>query len=196
MEDLYRGSIQDITEGCMIAVLADGDPNGYPLWVVKVIKVFTENEDVTGVEVHWYATNTHPFNGVYNPEMVVDKKNGGKIKRKGTNINRRRIDILKLENVDILVYDFNLTKRGTLRFKMIEILKGLLPDGTMLRWESVGTSHRSRIILKPEMVGMHVDSDGALVDEREEYGTSLSASNHSSEDVNYDGVQENMSDFE
>ena len=42
---------------------------------------------------------------------------------------------------------------------------------------------------------MHVDSDGELVDEREEYGTSSSASSHSSEDVNSDGVQENMSDY-
>ena len=128
--------------------------------------------------------------------MVVDKKNCGKRKRKGTNINRHRTYILELEDVDILVYDFNLTKRGTLRFKMIEILKRLLPEGTLLTWESAETSHRSRRILKPEMLGMHVDSDGALVDEREEYGTSSSASSHSSEDVNCDGVQENMSDFE
>ncbi len=41
-----------------------------------------------------------------------------------------------------------------------------------------------------------MDSDGALVDEIEEYGTSSSASIHSFEDVNSDGVQENMSDFE
>ena len=101
-----------------------------------------------------------------------------------------------MEAVDILVYEFNLTKRGTLHFKTIEILKRLLPEGTMLRWESVETSRRSRRILKPEMVGMHVDSDGALVDEREEYGTSSSTSSHSSEDVNSDGVHENMSDFE
>ena len=196
MEDLYRGSVQDIKEGCMIAVLADGDPNGYPFWVAKVLKVFTENEDVTGVEVHWYATNTHPFNGVYKPEMVVDKKNGGKRKRKGTNINRRRTDILQLKDVDILVYDFNLTKRGTLRFKTTEILKRLLPEGTVLTWDSAETSRRSRRLLKPGILGMHVDSDGALVDDREEYGTSSSASSHSSEDVNSDGVQENMSDFE
>ena len=65
----------------------------------------------------------------------------------------------------------------------------LLPKGTVLRWEFAKTSHRSRRILKPEMMGMHVDSDGALVDEREEYGTSLSASSHSSEDVNSHGVQ-------
>ena len=31
MEDLYRGSIHEIKEGCMIAVLADGYLNGYPL---------------------------------------------------------------------------------------------------------------------------------------------------------------------
>ena len=43
---------------------------------------------------------------------------------------------------------------------------------------------------------MHVDSDGALVDEIEECGTSSSALSHSSEDVNFDGVQENISDFE
>jgi len=101
-----------------------------------------------------------------------------------------------LEDVDILVYDFNLTKRGTLCFRKIEILKRLLPQGTMLRWESTKTRHRSRRILKPKMVGMHADSDGALVDEREEYGTSSFASIHSSQDVNSDGVQENMSDFE
>ena len=46
------GSVQDSKEGCMIAVLADGDPNGYQFWVAKVIKVFTENEDVTSIEVH------------------------------------------------------------------------------------------------------------------------------------------------
>ena len=116
--------------------------------------------------------------------------------RKGTNINHHCIDLLKLEDVDILFYDFNLTERGALCFKTIEILKRLLPEGTMLRWEFAEASRRSSRILKPEMVGMHLDSDGALVDEREEYGTSSFASIHSYEDVNCNGVQENMSDFE
>ena len=101
-----------------------------------------------------------------------------------------------MKDVDILVYDFNLTKRGTLRFKTTEILKRLLPEGTVLTWDSAETSRRSRRLLKPGILGMHVDSDGALVDDREEYGTSSSASSYSSEDVNSDGVQENMSDFE
>ena len=66
----------------------------------------------------------------------------------------------------------------------------------MLRWESVEPSCRSRRLSKLEMVGMHVDSDGALVDEREEYGSSSSASSHSSEDVDFDGVPDPMDDFE
>jgi len=42
------------------------------------------------------------------------------------------------------------------------------------------------------MVNMYVDSDGALFDEREEYGSYSSASSHSSEDVDSDGVSEPM----
>lgn len=196
MGNLYRGSVQDIQDSYMIAVLAYGDPNGYPFWVAKVIKIIIENEDVISVEVHWYGTNMHPSNGVYKLERVVDKKIGGKRKIKGTNINRHCADLLKLEDVDILVYDFKLTKIETLHFKTIDILKRLLLDGTVLRWESAKTNCRSRRILKHKMVGMHVESDGELVDEREEYGTSLSTSIHSFEDVNSDGVQENMSGFE
>ena len=65
MEDLYRGSVQDIKEGCMIAVLAIDDACDYPLWITKVMKVNKENEELVSVEVHWYAINTHPFDGVY-----------------------------------------------------------------------------------------------------------------------------------
>ena len=43
-------------------------------------------------------------------------------------INRRRIDILKLEEVDILVYDFKLTKKDTLRSKTIEIMNKFLSN--------------------------------------------------------------------
>jgi hypothetical protein len=39
MEDIYRGSVQDIKEGSMITVLATGDPHGYPFWIGKVIKI-------------------------------------------------------------------------------------------------------------------------------------------------------------
>jgi len=127
---------------------------------------------------------------------IVGKRNGRKRKRKGKNINRHRTDVLKLEDVDILVYDFNFTKRGTLWLQTINILKKLLPEQLLLRWDSAKCSRRSTRLLNSEMVGMHVDSDGALVDEREEYGSYSSASSHSSEDVGYDGVPEPMVDFE
>ena len=101
-----------------------------------------------------------------------------------------------MEDVEILVYYFNLTKRGTLRLKTINILKKFLPEQLLLRWDFVESSRRSTRHLNSEMVGMHIDSDGALVDEREEYGSSSSASSHSSEDVGSDGVPEPMVDFE
>jgi hypothetical protein len=34
-----RGSVQDIKEGSMIAVLAIEDPHGYPSWIAKVINI-------------------------------------------------------------------------------------------------------------------------------------------------------------
>jgi hypothetical protein len=111
MEDLYRGSIQDIKEGSMIAVLATEDPHGYPFWIGKVIKIEKENDDVIAIKVHWYETSTHPFNGVYKPEMVVEKHANRKRKRKGQNTTLHHTDLLKLDDVCILVYDFNLTKR-------------------------------------------------------------------------------------
>jgi hypothetical protein len=52
MEYLYRGSVQDIKEGSMIAVLANEDPHGYPFWIGKVIKIDKENVDVVTIEVH------------------------------------------------------------------------------------------------------------------------------------------------
>ena len=104
MEDLYRGSVQDIKEGSMIAVLATEDPHGYPFWIGKVIKIEKENDDVTAIEVHFYATSTHPFNGVYKLEMVVEKHVNRKRKRKGQNTTRRHTNLLKLDDVDILVY--------------------------------------------------------------------------------------------
>jgi len=47
------------------------------------------------------------------------------------------------------------------------------------------------------MGGIHVDTNGGFIDNREEYGSSTSSSNHSSEDnVDSDGMLESMSQFE
>ena len=48
-----------------------------------------------------------------------------------------------------------------------------------------------------EMLGMYVDSDGAFIDNREEYGSSTSSSNHSYEDnVDSDDVSKSMDEFD
>jgi hypothetical protein len=44
------------------------------------------------------------------------------------------------------------------------------------------------------MLGMHVDSNGAFIDNREEHESSTYSSNHSSEDnVDSNGISETMS---
>jgi hypothetical protein len=111
-----------------LSVLVTKDPHGYPFWIGKVIKIDKENEYVIAIEVHWYATGTHPFNGVYKPEMVVEKHVNRKRKRKGQNATLRRIDLLKLEDVGILVYDLNFTKRITLLSRTTNIIKRFLPQ--------------------------------------------------------------------
>jgi hypothetical protein len=128
MEDLYRGSVQDIKEGSMILVLAIEDPHGYPFWIGKVIEIEKENDDVIAIEVHWYVTSTHPFNGVYKLDMVVEKHVNIKRKRKWQNTTHHHTDLLKLYEVDILVYEFNLTKRGTLHSNTTYIIKRLLSE--------------------------------------------------------------------
>ena len=47
----------------MIAVLATDDAHDYPFQIAKIVKSNKENEEVVLVEVHWYATYTHRFDG-------------------------------------------------------------------------------------------------------------------------------------
>ena len=74
----------------------NGSVSSEPKKMLKILNsaIIKENEYITVVEVHWYATSTHPFNGVYKPKMVVEKRIGRKRKRKVTNINRHRTDVL------------------------------------------------------------------------------------------------------
>jgi hypothetical protein len=191
------GSMHDIKEGSMIVLLVTEYPHGYPFWIAKVTMKIDKNNDVIAIEVHWYATSTHPFNGVYKPEMMVEKHVNRKRKIKGQNTTSHRTDLLKLEDVDILVYEFNLTKRGTLCSRTTNIIKRLFPQEITARWDSVEPSHRSKMILTSEILGMHVDLDGAFIDNREEYGSYTSSSNHSCEDnVDSDGISKSMSQSE
>ena len=121
------------------------------------MKVKKENEEVVSIEVHWYATDTHPFDGVYKEEMVVEKKVCRKRKRKGQKINCHRIDILKLEEIDILSYDFKFTNRDTLLSNTIGIIKRLFPKEEVSRWESTKPSCRSIRNMSSKMMGIDVD---------------------------------------
>ena len=89
--------------------------------------------------------------------MVVEKRIGRKRKRKGTNINHCHTNVLKLEDVDLLVYELNLKKRETFWLQTINILKKFLPEQLLLRWDFAECRRRSRRLLKSEMVGIHVD---------------------------------------
>jgi hypothetical protein len=91
--------------------------------------------------------------------MVVEKQSIRKRKGKGQNKTHRCTNLLKLEDVDILVYEFNLKKRGTLRSRTVYIIKRLLPQEITTRWDSAKPSHRSKRILTYEMLGIHADSD-------------------------------------
>jgi hypothetical protein len=72
-----------------------------------------------------------------------------------------------------------------------------MPQEITSIWESVESSHRSKRILTFEMLGMHANSDGAFNDNRQEYGSSTSSSNHSFEDnVDSDDISESMSQSE
>ena len=129
--------------------------------------------------------------------MVDEKHVNRKRKIKGQNKMHDRTNLLKLEDVDILIYDFNLTKRGTLHSKTTEIIKRLLSQEINARWESTEPSRRSKRHLTFEMLSMHVDSNGAFIDNREDYGSSKSSSKHSSEDnVDSDGISKTMSQSE
>ena len=112
--------------------------------------------------------------------MVVEKRVCKKRKRKAQNVNHCRIDILNLEDVDVLVYEFQLTKKGTLHSKTTDIIKILLPQGIVASWEFAKPRRRLRRNMSYEMLGIHEASNSALIDNREEYMSSTSSSNHSS----------------
>jgi hypothetical protein len=120
--------------------------------------------------------------------MPIEREKG-----KGQKTTCRRTDLVKLYDVDIFVYEFNLKKRGTLRSKTTNIMKRLFPQERNARLESVEPSHRSKRILTSKMLGMNVDSDGSFIDNREEHGSYTSSLNHSFKDnVDSGGISESI----
>ena len=86
---------------------------------------------------------------------------------------------LTLDHVDILVYDFFLTKTGHLRQTTIKIIKekilDMVPNATQRRTRSMSHNHGD--------VGLQLDEDNAFVvsDDEDETSQSLSRSSCGSE---------------
>ena len=88
------------------------------------------------------------------------------------------MDVLDLGEVDILVYDFQLTTNGRLRKKTIDILFEKVPSYAP-HLVGASSSRLTRLQME-EALGLHRDEDNVLVDSVEEDGssTSGSSSNH------------------
>ena len=93
--------------------------------------------------VHWnHTTSRDAFIGKYSLEMVKDVRCTSRKRRRK---NLPNTSTLTLDNVDILVYDFSLTKTGHLRQTTIKIIKekipNVAPDTTQRQTRSMSHNH-------------------------------------------------------
>ena len=84
----------------------------------------------------------------------------------------RRISTLHLEEVDVILYDFTLTKSGHLRKSTISMIKEKLSTESARQTRSQTQN--------PENVGLHLDEDNALINSSEEDESSMMATSDTS----------------
>ena len=78
-------------------------------------------QTIKSIKLHWYTTKSeNAFMGKYTLEMIECPTTWGGRKRKQNIRNTSTLDIC---DVDIIVYDFTLTKAGRLRKSKIHIIK-------------------------------------------------------------------------
>ncbi len=171
-ESRWHGTLQEINVGSLIATLADNDDLGHPFWIAKVIELIKDesNQALISLKVHWYHTTNHnAFAGKYILEMLsANAGKGGKRKKKTI----RRISTLHLEEVDVILYDFTLTKSGHLRKSTISMIKEKLSTESARQTRSQTQN--------PENVGLHLDEDNALINSSEEDESSMMATSDTS----------------
>ena len=139
----------------LVATIAGGDKLGHPFWIAKIIEIIRDDEgnQVKFIVVHWYHTSSKDaFTIKYSLEMVKDVEGSSrKLRRK----NLPSTSTLALDNVDILVYDFALTKTSHLRKTTINIIKENIPDvpndATQIRTRRMSHNHRD--------VGLQLDEE-------------------------------------
>lgn len=96
------------------------------------------------------------------------------MKKKGLYINCHCTGTLFLQDIDILIYDFQLRKRVTSHSKTIDIIKRLLAPKIVENWESTRASCKSIRLMIAKIFS-------ALVDSTEVYGSSKSSSSDAKE---------------
>ena len=127
-EACWQGNLQEMKVGMLIATPADDNDLGHQFWIGKVLDVVMhENQNqIKSTKVHWYNTKSkNAFTGKYTLEMMECPTSRGNRKRKR---NIRNTSTLDMQDVDIIVYDFTLTKVGRLRKSTIDIIKEKLPS--------------------------------------------------------------------
>ena len=110
------------------------------------------------MKVHWYhTTSPNAFTCKYTLKMMSTNVGTGAKRRKKT---IRRISTLHLEDVDVILYDFTLTKSGHLRKSIIVMLQAKLKTTSERQIRSKTQN--------PNDVGLHLDEDNALINSSEE----------------------------
>ena len=80
---------------------------------------------IQSIKVHWYNTRSkNAFTGKYALEMMECPRSRGNRKRKRNICNTSCLDI---SEVDVIVYDFTLTKAECLWNSTLDIIKEKLP---------------------------------------------------------------------
>ena len=117
-----------------------------------------ENDNqIKSTKMHWYNTKfKNALIGNYTLEMMEYPTSRGSRKRKR---NMRNATTLDMQEVDIIVYNFTLTKVGRLRKSTIDKIKEKLPslqDFTDQRWTRSSTH---------DLKSQHLilDKDNALI---------------------------------
>ena len=94
----------------LITTPADENSHGHQFWIGKILEVLMHEIEHTikSMKVHWYNTRSeNAFTGKYTLEMIECPTTRGGRKRKR---NIRNTSTLDISDVDIIVYDFTLTK--------------------------------------------------------------------------------------
>ena len=159
-EARWQGKLEEIKVGSLIVTLADNDALGHPFWIAKVIELIKDENTnrLLSIKVHWYHKTCHnAFVGKYTLEMIPATTGLGAKKRKK---NVWHVSTLDLADVDIIVYDFTLTKSDHLRKSTIGMITEKL-KATCKR-ETRSETHN------PANVGLHLDEDSALINSDEE----------------------------